>query len=63
MDGFDADAGVIVMAATNRRDVLDPALVRPGRFDRIVYVDKPIEIERIKEVSCVRARKNVCLCV
>jgi len=31
--------------------------------DKIVYVDKPIEIERIKEVSCVRARKNVCLCV
>jgi len=41
MDGFDAEEGVIVMAATNRKDVLDPALTRPGRFDRIIFVDKP----------------------
>jgi cell division protease FtsH len=41
MDGFDADSDVIVMAATNRVDVLDPALVRPGRFDRQVVVDAP----------------------
>ena len=41
MDGFDADASVIVMAATNRKDVLDPALIRPGRFDRIIFVDRP----------------------
>jgi len=41
MDGFDADSGVIVMAATNRKDVLDPALIRPGRFDRIILVDRP----------------------
>lgn len=41
MDGFDANESVIVMAATNRRDVLDPALLRPGRFDRQVYVNYP----------------------
>ena len=41
MDGFDATSSVIVMAATNRPDVLDPALLRPGRFDRHVTVDRP----------------------
>ena len=41
MDGFDARKGVIIMAATNRPEVLDPALMRPGRFDRQVLVDKP----------------------
>ncbi len=41
MDGFGTDSGVIVMAATNRPDVLDPALLRPGRFDRQVYVPMP----------------------
>ena len=41
MDGFDSSKGVIIMAATNRADVLDPALVRPGRFDRQVVVDRP----------------------
>jgi cell division protease FtsH len=41
MDGFEANNGVIVLAATNRPDVLDPALLRPGRFDRHVVVDKP----------------------
>ncbi len=41
MDGFDASIGVIIMGATNRPDVLDPALLRPGRFDRQVLVDKP----------------------
>ena len=41
MDGFAANEGVIVMAATNRADVLDPALLRPGRFDRQVYVGRP----------------------
>jgi len=41
MDGFDASKGVIIMAATNRADVLDPALTRPGRFDRQVVVDPP----------------------
>jgi cell division protease FtsH len=41
MDGFDSDEGVIIMAATNRPDVLDSALLRPGRFDRQIVVDKP----------------------
>ncbi len=41
MDGFDADTTVIVIAATNRPDILDPALLRPGRFDRQITVDKP----------------------
>jgi len=41
MDGFDTYAGVILMAATNRPDVLDPALLRPGRFDRRVVIDRP----------------------
>ena len=41
MDGFEGNDGVIVIAATNRPDVLDPALLRPGRFDRQVVVDLP----------------------
>lgn len=41
MDGFEANSGVILIAATNRPDVLDPALLRPGRFDRHIVVDKP----------------------
>ena len=41
MDGFDSNAGVIIMAATNRPEILDPALLRPGRFDRHVAIDKP----------------------
>jgi cell division protease FtsH len=41
MDGFDATAGVIIMAATNRPEILDPALLRPGRFDRNVAIDRP----------------------
>jgi cell division protease FtsH len=46
MDGFDTQAGVIVIAATNRPDVLDPALLRPGRFDRQIVVDAPDIRER-----------------
>jgi cell division protease FtsH len=46
MDGFDSDAGVIIMAATNRPDVLDSALLRPGRFDRQILVDKPDRRDR-----------------
>jgi cell division protease FtsH len=41
MDGFDATSGLIILAATNRPDVLDPALLRPGRFDRQILVDRP----------------------
>ncbi|WP_128547849.1 ATP-dependent zinc metalloprotease FtsH [Larkinella soli] len=41
MDGFATDSGIIIMAATNRPDVLDPALLRPGRFDRQISIDKP----------------------
>ena len=43
MDGFGQNEGVIVMAATNRKDILDPALLRPGRFDRQIYVGRPDE--------------------
>ncbi len=46
MDGFNTDAGIIVIAATNRPDVLDPALLRPGRFDRMIMVDRPDVKER-----------------
>ncbi len=46
MDGFNTDAGVIIMAATNRPDVLDSALMRPGRFDRQILIDKPDRRER-----------------
>ncbi|KAA0228052.1 MAG: ATP-dependent zinc metalloprotease FtsH [Fimbriimonadales bacterium] len=48
MDGFDPNAGVILIAATNRPDVLDPALLRPGRFDRQIVVDAPDVIGREK---------------
>lgn len=41
MDGFSTTGGIIVMASTNRPDILDPALLRPGRFDRHIYIDKP----------------------
>jgi cell division protease FtsH len=46
MDGFDGNTGVIIIAATNRPEVLDPALLRPGRFDRRVLVDRPDKIGR-----------------
>jgi cell division protease FtsH len=46
MDGFDTDTNVIIMAATNRPDILDPALLRPGRFDRRVMLDRPDMIGR-----------------
>jgi len=48
MDGFDTDTNVIIMAATNRPDILDPALLRPGRFDRRVMLDKPDMIGRME---------------
>lgn len=46
MDGFGTNSGVIVLAATNRADILDPALLRPGRFDRTVYLELPNLVER-----------------
>ncbi len=46
MDGFDPNADIIILAATNRPDILDPALLRPGRFDRRVVVDNPDVVER-----------------
>jgi cell division protease FtsH len=46
LDGFDTNSGVIVLAATNRKDVLDKALLRPGRFDREIYLDLPNRSER-----------------
>ena len=46
MDGFDNQTNIIVMAATNRPDILDPALLRAGRFDRKVYVTSPTAEER-----------------
>jgi cell division protease FtsH len=58
MDGFDTHAGMIVIAATNRPEVLDAALLRAGRFDRRVYVDRPDLPER-REILDVHARKIV----
>jgi len=55
MDGFEANAGVILMAATNRPDVLDPALLRPGRFDRQVTVANPDVLGR-EQILAVHAR-------
>lgn len=55
MDGFDTDTNVIVMAATNRADILDSALMRAGRFDRRIYVDLP-EIQERKEIFKVHTK-------
>ena len=57
MDGFEANEGVIILAATNRRDVLDPALLRPGRFDRQVTVPNP-DIKGREKILKVHARKT-----
>lgn len=58
MDGFNTDKGVIIMAATNRPDVLDNALLRPGRFDRQIMIDKPDRNER-KEIFKVHTRNLI----
>jgi len=55
MDGFDTDTNVIVMAATNRPDILDPALLRPGRFDRRVVLDRP-DMKGREEILKVHVR-------
>ena len=57
MDGFGNNAGVIIIAATNRVDILDPALMRPGRFDRQIYIGAPDKKGR-KEILRVHARKK-----
>lgn len=57
MDGFDANEGIIMIAATNRRDILDPALLRPGRFDRQIMVNPP-DIRGREEVLHVHARNK-----
>ncbi|MEM8485862.1 MAG: ATP-dependent zinc metalloprotease FtsH [Bacteroidota bacterium] len=58
MDGFNTDKGVIIMAATNRPDVLDSALLRPGRFDRQILIDKPDRRER-EEIFQVHTRNLI----
>ena len=56
MDGFDPRKGVIIMAATNRPEILDPALLRAGRFDRQVLVDRPGHARRARpSCACTRA--------
>jgi len=57
MDGFGANEGIIIIAATNRADILDPALLRPGRFDRQIMVDRP-DVKGRQEVLKVHARNK-----
>lgn len=58
LDGFEGRGEVITIASTNRPDILDPALVRPGRFDRKIYIPKPGLIGRI-EILKVRAISHI----
>lgn len=57
MDGFESNEGVIVMAATNRADILDPALMRPGRFDRQIYVNLP-DVKGREQILKVHSRNK-----
>lgn len=57
MDGFESNSGIIVLAATNRADVLDPALTRPGRFDRQIYVHLP-DVKGREEIIKVHAKNK-----
>ena len=57
MDGFNGNSGVIVMAATNRADILDPALLRPGRFDRQIHISKP-DLKAREQILKVHARNK-----
>lgn len=59
MDGFEALHGVVVLAATNRPQALDPALLRPGRFDELIYVSPPDEAARRAIFAKVAARRNM----
>src|SRR5947208_17181841 len=56
MDGFESNDGVILLAATNRPDILDPALLRPGRFDRQIVVDMP-DVKGREQILRVHTRK------
>ena len=56
MDGFDTDQGIILLAATNRPDVLDPALLRPGRFDRNIVINLP-DLKGREEILRIHSRK------
>ncbi len=56
MDGFEANSGIIMIAATNRADILDPALLRPGRFDRQVQIDLP-DLKSREQILAVHVRK------
>ena len=57
MDGFGVNEGIIVMAATNRKDILDPAILRPGRFDRDVIVGRP-DVQGREEILAVHAKNK-----
>jgi cell division protease FtsH len=57
MDGFESNEGVILVAATNRPDVLDPALLRPGRFDRRIVVNRP-DVRGREGILSVHTRKS-----
>ena len=57
MDGFNSNEGIIVLAATNRVDILDPAILRPGRFDRKVYVSRP-DVKGREEILAVHAKNK-----
>ena len=57
MDGFGVNEGIIVMAATNRKDILDPAILRPGRFDRNVIVGRP-DVGGREEILKVHAKNK-----
>ena len=59
MDGFEGNTGIIVIAATNRVDVLDAALLRPGRFDRQVTVDVPDVKGRLEILKCPRKKQKI----
>ena len=63
MDGFDTSKGILILAATNRPEVLDPALLRPGRFDRRIIVDAPdfkgrLETLRVHSEDYNRSKNN-----
>lgn len=59
MDGFSGNEGIIILAATNRADVLDPALLRPGRFDRQIQVANPDKKRELKSYVCMHVIRNL----